>query len=178
MVYVALLRGINVGGNNKVDMKKLRATFESIELKDVKTYINSGNVIFSDSRTVKTLIPLIERAIENEFGFYVKVVLRDLPNIKTVTKALPASWKNDPNMKCDVMFLWEDYDKPEVIESFHINPSHEDIRYVPGAILWRIDRDFVTKSSMLRLIGTDLYKNMTIRNCNTVRKLLALMQDV
>ena len=56
MVYVALLRGVNVGGKNKMEMARLKATFEAAGMKDVTTYINSGNVIFSDNRRKPTTI--------------------------------------------------------------------------------------------------------------------------
>jgi uncharacterized protein (DUF1697 family) len=88
------------------------------------------------------------------------VLIRDLPAIKRVTKALPDTWTNDANMKCDVMFLWEGFDRKDV----------------PGAIIWRVDRSNQTKSGMIKIVGTDLYKGMTIRNCNTVRKLAEMME--
>lgn len=55
-------------------------------------------------------------------------------------------------------------------------PEIEDVRYVPGALLWRVDASNVTRSGMMKLAGTPLYKKMTIRNCNTARKLLELME--
>ena len=56
MIYIALLRGINVGGNNKIDMKLLKLTFERVGMKSVKTYINSGNIIFINDGLSKTEI--------------------------------------------------------------------------------------------------------------------------
>jgi len=176
MIYVALLRGINVGGKNMMAMPRLRATFEQMGLTDVSTYINSGNVIFKDSRREPaTIISALEKAIEKDFGFQIKVLLRDLPAIRKVIKALPDTWTNDNRMKCDVLFLWEGFDRKEVIKDLKIKPEIEDVVYVPGAIIWRVDRANVTKSGILKLVGTDLYRGMTIRNCNTVRKLAELM---
>lgn len=177
MVYVALLRGINVGGNNKVDMKQLKELFESVGMKSVKTYINSGNIIFvSDEKDVTKLTTSLERAIEAEFGFAIKVLLRDLDNIRNVCKNLPASWQNNSDMKCDVMFLWEHFDSEEVLKQLTIKPGIDDVKYVLGAILWRVDRKLVTKRGMTKIVGSELYKHMTIRNCNTTRKLLTLME--
>ncbi len=177
MIYVALLRGINVGGNRKVDMKQLQAVFERTGMKSVKTYINSGNVIFeSDSLASKKLAHTLEAAIETDFGFAVKVLLRDLNNIKAVVKALPETWQNNAAMKCDVMFLWEHTDKPDVLKQLAIKPGIDEVKYVPGAVLWRVDRQNVTKSGMMKLVGTELYRHMTIRNCNTTRKLCELME--
>ena len=90
MTYVALLRGINVGGNRKVDMKRLKVTFESCGFADVRTYINSGNVVFcSDSTDPRALVETLEAAIESEFGFPVKVLLRDAESIRAIVEALP-----------------------------------------------------------------------------------------
>lgn len=179
MIYVALLRGINVGGNNKVEMKRLQEVLVQSGIQSVKTYINSGNVIFKDEkRSPDELANLLESVIEKEFGFSVKVLLRDIENIRNLVKTLPPEWKNDTSMKCDVMFLWDSFDNKEILNSLSVKPEIDDVIYVPGAILWRVDRVNVTRSGMMKLVGTDIYKHMTIRNCNTARKLLDLMEDV
>ena len=177
MVYVALLRGINVGGKNKVDMKQLKAVFEDAGMKSVRTYINSGNVIFSSSiRSRARLASLFEEEIAQRFGFKVEVVVRDIKSMRAVVKAIPSKWTNDDKMKCDVMFLWSDVNRPSVLKELKIKPEMEDVKYESGAIIWRVDRGNVTRSGMMKLVGTPLYKRMTIRNCNTTRKLLDLME--
>lgn len=178
MIYVALLRGINVGGNNKVEMKKLKATFESLGLSNVTTYINSGNVIFVSKNSPEKLVIELAKAIENDFGFAVKVLLRSFDQIKVVNKALPSSWLNNQDMKCDVMFLWPEVDSEKILSELTIKKDIDEVKYVAGTILWRVDRDKVTRSGLMKLAGTPLYKQMTIRNCNTARKLLELMQKV
>lgn len=81
MIYVALLRGINVGGKNKIEMRKLKATFEKAGMSEVTTYINSGNVIFSDSRRKPPrIVSVLEKAIAADFGLQIKVLIRDLPS--------------------------------------------------------------------------------------------------
>jgi uncharacterized protein (DUF1697 family) len=106
MVYVALLRGINVGGKGMVPMARLKAIFEALGLKDVQTYINSGNVIFkSPQSNSSALTKRIEAAIKKDVGLTVRVLLRDLPQMKYLVAGIPRSWVNDGQMKCDVMFL-------------------------------------------------------------------------
>jgi uncharacterized protein (DUF1697 family) len=175
MIYLALLRGINVGGKNKVEMAQLKNVFESIGATEVRTYINSGNVIFQHKRTRSRLRTAIESAIEAEFGFEVRIVLRSVDEVKSLTKAIPTSWKEDSTMRCHVMFLWEDVDDPSVLHQITIKDGLDDVKYLPGAIVWRVDRDVLTRSGMMRLTSDDLYKQMTIRNVNTVRKLADLM---
>jgi uncharacterized protein (DUF1697 family) len=178
MVYVALLRGINVGGKNKVEMKQLKAVFEDAGMTSVRTYINSGNVVFSSSiRGRKKLAVLLEEAIADGFGFDIDVLLRDIKSMRSVVGAIPDKWTTDKAMKCDVMFLQDEEARPSVLKKLKYKPEMEDVKYESGAVIWRIDRKNVTRSSMVKLVGTPLYKRMTIRNCNTTRKLLALMEE-
>jgi uncharacterized protein (DUF1697 family) len=177
MVYVALLRGINVGGKNKVEMKQVKAVFKEAGMTSVRTYINSGNVIFSSTvRARARLKGLLEEALAQRFGFKIDVLVRDVRGMRAVVKAMPSHWTNDTAMKCDVMFLWDDVDRASILEQVQFKPEIEDVRYVPGAVIWRADRENVTRSGYMKLVGTPLYKRMTIRNCNTTRKLLQLME--
>ena len=77
MRYIALLRGINVGGQKRIKMIDLKIAFESLNFKNVKTYIQSGNVIFdSDSTDTIKLTNQIEKKISETFGFLVKTIIR------------------------------------------------------------------------------------------------------
>lgn len=176
MIYVALLRGINVGGNNKVEMPRLKAVFEQAGMQSVVTYINSGNVVFQDDTHMPIeLMKKLEAAIEKEFGFAVKVLLRSKKQIEDIVRTLPDSWVNDATAKCDVMFLWEHVAGEKVLEQLVIKPEIDEVKYAGDAILWRVDKKYVTRSGLMRIAGSELYKHMTIRNCNTVRKLALLM---
>ncbi|WP_397540090.1 DUF1697 domain-containing protein [Rummeliibacillus pycnus] len=75
-IYIALLRGINVGGHNIVKMQDLRSTLENLGLDQVKTYIQSGNIIFQSDENMDRLQNQIEQEINNRFGFFVPVILR------------------------------------------------------------------------------------------------------
>jgi uncharacterized protein (DUF1697 family) len=178
MKYVALLRGINVGGNNRVEMKKLKLTFEGLGFENVKSFINSGNVIFSsDEINEQKLTQKIEAAIKEDFGIEVKVLLRNLEQIKKLVQDIPETWVNNSEMKCDAMFLWPEIDKKEVLKELPFNPELEDVKYVPGAVLWKIDREKASKSKMFKIVGTKVFKQMTVRNPNTVRKIYELMRS-
>lgn len=177
MIYVALLRGINVGGKNKVDMKALKAAVEGAGMTSVTTYINSGNVIFaSRMRNHENIAARLETAIAEAFGLSIRVLVHDLDTMREVVGALPGHWVNDKTMRCDVMFLWRDAAAPDVIDQLTVKPGIDDVQYAGGAVLWRVDRDKVTRSGMAAMVGTPLYKQMTIRNSNTARKLLELME--
>lgn len=176
MISVALLRGINVGGNNKVEMGRLRTTIESAGFDQVSTYINTGNVIFAhESGSARAIETRLEEAIAEEFGLDLKVLVRDQDMMLATEQALPSSWINDSTMKSDVMFLWNDIDRPDVVGQLPIREGIDEVVYVPGAILWRVDRELLTKSGMTKIVGSKLYRSMTVRNVNTVRKLVQLM---
>ncbi|MEC2076250.1 DUF1697 domain-containing protein [Metabacillus fastidiosus] len=177
MVYIALLRGINVGGKNKIDMKLLKQTFEKVGMNDVVTYINTGNIIFSYKDISKTeLSRILEEAIHNDFKLQIKVIVRSIDDIRGIINAIPATWKNDKDMTSDVMFLWDEIDDESVLENLVIKPNIDSVTYVPGAILWSIDKKNITKSGRTKLIGSKIYKQVTIRNVNTARKIYELMQ--
>ena len=100
-VYVALLRGVNVGGRGKVDMRELKKQFESLGCTDVSTYINSGNVIFRDRRAASTL----NRVLEKELGR--RVAVRSLAQITALCKRIPKDYGNDKEQKTDIGFVLE-----------------------------------------------------------------------
>ncbi len=175
--YVALLRGINVGGNNKVEMYRLKKVFEVIGHSNVVSYINSGNVVFeSNEKNIEKLITHIEKAIKKEFGFEVKTIVRDNKSIQRVCKATPLKWKNDLAERTEVLFLWDEYDTKKSLDLLVATKGVDTLLYTKGAIIWNMDKKHYTKSGLRKLIGTKLYKNMTARNINTVRKLEELMR--
>jgi uncharacterized protein (DUF1697 family) len=177
MIYIALLRGINVGGNNKIDMKLLKTAFEQVGMISVVTYINSGNIIFTDNDHLKSKIPaILEEAIHANFGIQIKVVVLSFDDFKKVMQSLPESWTNDQQMKSDVLFLWDDINDESVLDKLVIKPEIDTVKYVTGAILWSVHRENVTKSGMMKLVGSKIYHQMTIRNVNTTRQIYKLMQ--
>ncbi len=180
MTYVALLRGINVGGKSPVNMAALKTCFEAIgSLSSVKTYINSGNVLFRTTETDKQVLTKhIEAAIARTFDQDIKVLLKTHSELATLIASIPATWTNDTVTKCDVLFLWPTIDQPAVLAQLPPALDAEDLQYYPGAIVHRVDRRDAAKSRLTRIVGTPLYAQMTLRNINTVRKLLALMETL
>ncbi|WP_088007718.1 DUF1697 domain-containing protein [Indiicoccus explosivorum] len=178
MVYVALLRGINVGGKNKIDMKTLKRVFEEAGMRSVVTYINSGNIVFeADDEPKMELMAKLEQAIAAQFGLSINVLLVNAEEMETIMEAVPESWTNDERMKSDVLFLWEEVNEASVMEQLAIKPGIDTAYYVPGAIIWSIDRQNAAKGAMVKIIGTDLYKRITVRNVNTARKIYSFMQE-
>lgn len=179
MIYVALLRGINVGGNNKINMKQLKETFEQAGMQDVATYINTGNIIFADHQeriqANAEISKILEQAITAEFGLEIRVVVRNMNEMQTVLQALPEEWTNDEQAKSDVMFLWDEVNDVSVLDKLPLKPEVGTLIYVTGAILYSVSREDAARSGMNKLVGSSVYKYMTVRNVNTTRQIYKLM---
>jgi uncharacterized protein (DUF1697 family) len=177
--YVALLRGINVGGRNVIKMADLRATFEELGFSDVRTHIQSGNVVFRSSDADK-LSPeaAIEEGLSRAHGYAAKIVLRTLAEYNEMLAAFPPAWGSDPTRKHNVIFLRASIDRESLIDDLEPRPGIEEVHYVRGALLWSADIATLTRSRMIKLAARAEYQEMTIRNLNTTTKLFALMQAV
>ncbi len=179
MVHTALLRGINVGGNNPVDMRRLQETFLRAGVTDVRTYINSGNVVFRDARLDgEALETLLEDAIRADFGLDLRILTFSLEEFAQLMSSVPETWHNDDRAKCDVLFLPRGADVRDLAGRLTIRPDVDEALFTPRAVLWRVARENVTRSGLLKIIGTPLYKNLTVRNINTTRKLYAIMREI
>ncbi len=176
MIYTALLRGINVGGKNKIEMPRLKKLVEDLGMRSVITYINSGNLVFSGEQSEKEIASLIEEAIAKEFGLSIPTLVLSYEAMKTIIEALPDEWQNNEKMKSDVLFLWDEVDNPKVVEDY-AKPNLDRVIYVPKAVLWSVDRKNTTKSGLMRLAGSKLYRQLTIRNVNTARRIYRLMLE-
>ncbi len=175
-IYVALLRGINVGGNNLIKMAELRACFEKVGFRNVSTYINSGNALFeTDKQNGDALELRIERCLGEQFGFTPKVVVRSREQMEQVIEHLPSRWLNATDQRCNVIFLKRSIDSPDLLNTLRIKETIEMLAYQPGVLYWSANTSDLTKSSMVKLSAQPLYQHMTIRNLNTTQKLYALM---
>ena len=176
MKYVALLRGINVGGNNKVDMKRLKLVFEKLGHENVITYINSGNIVFESTLNDESaIVSEIEEGIEKEFGISIRVIIRTKSNIDLVVSKIKTTWQNDAEQRTDILFLWDEVNNNKVLQDIVINEVDE-VQYIDGAVIWHFLRKDYNKSGMSVFVKNPLYKQVTVRNCNTVRKLNELLE--
>ena len=175
MTYVAFLRGVNVGGKGIVSMAAVKEALVALGLSDVRTYINSGNVIFSTrAADVVRLTARIEEALELHTGMAIKVLVMDHRALKKMVDAIPRNWVDDKTMRTYVLLLWKELDDRGILDRLPMRAGVDELRYMPGAVVWRVDRENVGRSHMNRIVGTPLYKKITMRSANTMRKLDAL----
>jgi uncharacterized protein (DUF1697 family) len=176
--YVALLRGINVGGKTLIKMADLKTCIEELGLDEVSTYIASGNLLFeSAERSAAKLETKIERAIEARFALPVKVVVLDRTSFGRIVKAIPKAWAGDGTLRANVAFFRRGTDAKAVVRELRPDPAVEEVKAIAGAILWATKRDAVNRSVMRKLIGGAAYKELTVRNLNTTLKLQELLSE-
>jgi uncharacterized protein (DUF1697 family) len=106
----------------------------------------------------------------------IPIIFRDRENIQSLASPIPSRRKNDIDQKTDVLFLWDEFDDARTPERIYTNPVADKLTYISGAIVWNVRRAQYNKSGMKKFIGTKLYKNMTARNVNTLRRLAELMK--
>jgi uncharacterized protein (DUF1697 family) len=176
--YVALLRGINVGGKTLIKMADLKTCIEELGLDDVSTYIASGNLLFeSRERDAAKLERKIERAIEKRFELPMKVVVLNRAAYARIVKAIPKSWAGDKTLRANVAFVRRGTNAKEVVRELQPDAAVEEVKAIDGAILWATKRDAVNRSVMRKLIGGAAYKELTVRNLNTTLKLKELLAE-
>jgi uncharacterized protein (DUF1697 family) len=174
--HVALLRGINVGGANIIPMAALRASFEALGLREVSTYIQSGNVLFSTDLDASRLCQRVEEALSKQFGYQATVVLRSRPQLKRIVERAPDGFGGDPaRYRYDVVFLKEPWSARDVLPSIPTRDGVDTAHPGDGVVYFSRLIERATQSYLSRLISLPQYKQMTIRNWNTTTKLLTLM---
>ena len=178
-VFVALLRGVNVGGNNMISMSSLKKSFEAMGFSDVLTYINSGNIIFrSKEADARKLEKKLEQMLSKEYELGSRVVVRTLSEMETIVKRLPRTWTGDSRWRYNVIFLRHTIDSEEILKELEVKKDIEEVVYCPGALFWSAQISELTRTNMLKLSSRKMYHDMTIRNLNTTRKLYELMKKV
>ena len=176
--YVALLRGINVGGKNPIPMPALKAAFEENGFEDVRTYIQSGNVVFSTGTTKHAeLTRRVERMLRKTFGHYeASVALRSRAQMRSIIERAPDGFGSEPTLyREDVIFLMPPLTARTVVGSVPIKEEVDRIWPGTGVLYFSRLTSRATQSRLSRIVSLPIYKSMTIRNWNTTTKLAGLL---
>jgi uncharacterized protein (DUF1697 family) len=175
--YVALLRGINVGGNNLIKMAALKVTFEKLGFEDVATYIQSGNVLFTAAEAADAkLAARIEAALTKAHAYQASLVIRSQKEMRAIIQRAPAGFGAQPDKyRYDVIFLKAPLTAAAAIKDVPTNPAVDEATAGNGVLYFSRLSSKATASRLGKVVGMPIYKNMTIRNWNTTSKLLTLM---
>ena len=176
--YVALLRGINVGGKNLIKMTDLKAGFETLGFENVSTYIQSGNVLFSATESGQAeLIKQIEEALSKTFNYKSRLVVRSRKQMKDIVAHAPKGFGSDPaTYRYDVIFLKNPLTAAKAMKSVTAKEGVDQAFAGKGVLYFSRLISKATQSHLTRIIGMPVYQSMTIRNWNTTTKLLNLME--
>lgn len=178
--YLVLLRGINVGGRNKVPMKALKAHLEDLGYEQVQTYIASGNVLLESDDAPEDIGPAIEDALSERFALddeLIRVLVLSSRQVEEVVARKPDGFGERPDLyHSDAIFLI-DVDAAEVMPVFNPREGVDAVWPGDGVIYSQRLSAERTKSRLSAIAASPLYKSMTIRSWNTTGKLWNLLQD-
>jgi uncharacterized protein (DUF1697 family) len=179
VAYVALLRGINVGGKNLIGMPALKAAFEADGFEDVRTYIQSGNVLFSASKTRNAeLTDRIESMLASSFDYVPTVVVRDRSQMRSVVERAPERFGASPTTyRYDVIFLKEPLTARAAIEKVKVNPVVDRAHAGTGVLYFSRLTSKATQSRLNTIVASPIYPSITIRNWNTTTKLQRMLEE-
>jgi uncharacterized protein (DUF1697 family) len=175
--YLALLRGINVGGHKKIKMEELRKLFEKIGLHHVKTYIQSGNVLFQSEKNSVELVQIIENEIETVFGFTVTIVLRTKEELEKILHDCPydaESLKEGESLHFAFLNELPSPEKIMQLENFDYGVDEYQLR---GKTIYLYLRQSI-RDSKLAVQLSKLGVPATVRNWNTTNKLANLTRSL
>ena len=169
MIYVAFLRGINVGGRN-IKMADLRACFELAGFKGVKTYLQSGNVVFASDKNKVALKEQIEKLLSVTFNYQVKVQVVSMDDLREIVAANPFGGA-PKDFHQYVIFIENDLEAGLIAEAGKL--LGEQVQAGQGVVYWKVQKGMTLKSKFAKLLVKSKYKEFnTVRNVNTLNKLL------
>ena len=179
--YAVLIRGINVGGKNKMPMTRLKKCLEDLGFSNVRTFIASGNVVLTSDERADKIKARIEKALPGSFKLdsgLIKVLVLTRDQLQAVIQNKPEGFGEQPEKyHSDAIFLMG-IDSARAMPVFHPREGVDRVWPGDGVIYSQRLSALRTKSRLSRIVGTPAYQSMTIRNWNTTMKLLEIMKTV
>ena len=179
MEYVALLRGINVGGNNKVVMSELRAQIAAAGFGHVRTYINSGNLLFEAEAPREDVAQRVEDLLASRYDFPIRLALLTGQDYLAQLDELPDWWHGEVARR-DALFYTRGLDRDLVRERIEaMELGDEAVHFGEHAVFWgKFDeKSFLKTAYHKRLLREDFYRQVTIRSGSTVEKIAAMLSQ-
>lgn len=180
MEYVALLRGINVGGNNKVVMSELREQIAAEGFGHVRTYTNSGNLLFEaeDDAPCEDVAQAVEDILARHYDFPIRLALLTAQDYLAQLDELPDWWHGEVARR-DALFYTRGLDRDHVRERIEaMELGDEAVHFGEHAVFWgKFDeKSFLKTAYHKRLLREDFYRQVTIRSGSTVEKIASMLR--
>jgi uncharacterized protein (DUF1697 family) len=178
--YVALLRGINVGGKNLIPMPALRACFETGGFPEARTYIQSGNVVFeTPERGAAALTRRIEKMLSATFDYRARVVLRSRTQMRAIVDRAPKGFGTSATKyRYDVIFVKEPLRPQAALRSVLTREGVDEAAAGPGVLYFSRLTAQASRGQLSRIVASPIYSSITIRNWNTTTALLRLLDEL
>ena len=178
--YVTLLRGINVGGKNQVSMKELKELFEENGFRDVVTYINSVNILFSsDHLDIEFLKKHCEALISEKFNLEISLMILPAEELIKSLNNAPDWWDVDKESKHNAIFVIPPATADEICKEVgEPKPEYEKVAGCGQVIFWSAPLKTFSRTRWSRIVGTPAYNKATIRNANTAKRLAELCRKL
>ena len=174
--YIALLRGINISGKNKIPMAELKKAFEKLAFEEVKTYLNSGNVIFSSNEDdTNRFTSQIEEVIKNQFELDIPVFVISREDLEDILHNAPEWWgTGNKEIYDNLIFIMPPAKFSDVYDEIgEPKKELEKIADYKDVIFWSFSRkDYQKTNWWSKTANTNIGSKLTIRTANTVRKLV------
>ena len=177
--YALLVRGINVGGKNKVVMSQLRQELSELGMEKVETYINSGNIFFTSTAPKAQLVEKLEAFFEVHYPFIQSFSLLSLEDFEAELDNLPGWWNEDLARK-DVLFYTEGLDVDQVIEKVDSLVLKDEVVYFGKlGIFWGkySEESYYETAYHKYLLKMPFYRQITIRNAKTFDKIGQMLKN-
>jgi uncharacterized protein (DUF1697 family) len=175
--YICLLRGVNVGGNNLLKMAELKALFDSLRLRDAKTYLQSGNAVFRSDETDRDVLKRrIEDGIRKKSGIEVKIILRTTDELRNVIAANPLSPEARNPKALLVAFLGGPIANTAKALLTSLKIASEEIHFGKQELYLYFPEGIAASKLSNALTEKKLGVNVTARNWNTVNALLKMVE--
>lgn len=176
MTYYALLKGINVSKTKTIKMAELKTMCEKLGFKNVRTYIQSGNVVFESTAAAEAVRKKIQAGIEKTFGFDVNLIVRTKAEMEAIIKGFPfAKVKGHEQCKISVGYLSEVPSKA-LVKELESHNNDKEMVIVSGKNLYHLIRGGFSDSELFKKNTAEktLKVICTVRNWNTTNKLLSI----
>ena len=180
MKYIALLRGINISGKNKISMSELKKVLEENKYQNVVTYLNSGNVIFeSNINDKEAIMQDIYNIVKDKFNLEIPIFIISALELEDILNNNPKWWGTDNKEIYDNLIFIIPPTKYEEVYNTIGSPKEglEQIEEYNNCIFWSFDLNNYRKSNWcVKTTSTDIKDKITIRTTNTMRKILEICQ--
>ncbi len=178
--FLALLRGINVGGHHLISKDDLRELFEDLDFTNVRTYIQSGNILFrAPGKSVKRLTKTITSGLSQRFSYEAQATVFSYEQYHTAVGLAPKGWGQSDLQKHNALFTLENTPADDILAELPAPKQElESVSIAPGVIFWSASKKHLGKTTMMKLASSPIYKQVTVRNHNTVIQLLKLFEEI